>query len=130
MNGEQNARRPRAVDIPELGHTLFCHATPRSDTEIFTRVTAEERLAMVFGDVIIINFYGVYFLLALPLVRLRARTLAIIASVLAVAGPLLAFGLRLLLTESIMQSINAYDPLERISGVACWIFCSPASTRR
>jgi len=74
-------------------------------------------LAMVFGDVIIINFYGVYFLLALPLVRLRARTLAIIASVLAVAGPLLAFGLRLLLTESIMQSINAYDPLERISGV-------------
>ncbi len=39
------------LDIPELGHTLFCHATPRNDSEIFTRVTPEERLAVVFGDV-------------------------------------------------------------------------------
>jgi predicted phosphodiesterase len=39
------------LDIPELGHTLFCHATPRSDTEIFTRLTAEERLGVVFGNV-------------------------------------------------------------------------------
>jgi hypothetical protein len=27
---------------------LFCHATPRSDTEIFTRLTAEERLLPLF----------------------------------------------------------------------------------
>jgi predicted phosphodiesterase len=40
------------LDVSELGRTLFCHATPRSDSEIFTRVTAEERLAAVFGDVI------------------------------------------------------------------------------
>ena len=39
------------LDIPELGHVLFCHATPRNDREIFTRVTAEERLGAVFGDV-------------------------------------------------------------------------------
>jgi predicted phosphodiesterase len=39
------------LDIPDLGHTLFCHATSRNDREIFTRVTAEERLAVVFGDV-------------------------------------------------------------------------------
>lgn len=39
------------LDIPELGHTLFCHATPRNDSEIFTRVTAQERLAVVFDDV-------------------------------------------------------------------------------
>jgi predicted phosphodiesterase len=39
------------LDIAELGHTLFCHATPRNDSEIFTRVTAEERLAVVFGRV-------------------------------------------------------------------------------
>lgn len=38
------------VDIPGLGRTLFCHATPRNDREIFTRVTPEERLARVFGD--------------------------------------------------------------------------------
>ena len=27
---------------------LFCHATPRSDTEIFTRLTPEDRLLPVF----------------------------------------------------------------------------------
>ena len=39
------------LDIPELGRTLFCHATPRSDSELFTRLTDEERLGVVFGDV-------------------------------------------------------------------------------
>jgi putative phosphoesterase len=38
-------------DIPGLGHTLFCHATPRNDSELFTRVTPEERLAVVFNGV-------------------------------------------------------------------------------
>jgi putative phosphoesterase len=37
-----------AVDIRGLGRVLFCHATPRSDTEIFTRLTPEERLLPVF----------------------------------------------------------------------------------
>ena len=27
---------------------LFCHATPRSDTEVFTRLTSEDRLLPVF----------------------------------------------------------------------------------
>nr|QLK01526.1 DUF1624 domain-containing protein [Micromonospora carbonacea] len=74
-------------------------------------------MAMVFGDVVILNFYGVYFLLALPLVRLRAKTLAITATVLAVVTPQLAFGLSSLLTEPVRKSINAYDPLERLCGV-------------
>ena len=39
------------LDIGELGHTFFCHATPRNDTECFTRVTAEERLTPLFGTV-------------------------------------------------------------------------------
>jgi predicted phosphodiesterase len=34
------------------GEVLFCHATPRSDVEIFTRLTAEERLAAAFEDVV------------------------------------------------------------------------------
>jgi predicted phosphodiesterase len=38
-------------DMPELGTILFCHATPRNDTEIFTALTAEERLISVFADV-------------------------------------------------------------------------------
>ncbi|MFF7791496.1 DUF418 domain-containing protein [Streptomyces sp. NPDC007991] len=74
-------------------------------------------MAMEYGDVVILAFYGVYFLLALPLVRLRARTLAITAFVLALVTPQLSFALRSLLTESVRQSVDAYDPLERLSGV-------------
>jgi putative phosphoesterase len=36
------------VQIRELGEVLFCHATPRSDTEVFTRLTPEDRLLPVF----------------------------------------------------------------------------------
>jgi diadenosine tetraphosphatase ApaH/serine/threonine PP2A family protein phosphatase len=39
------------VALPGLGTVLFCHATPRSDTEIFTRVTAEERIAPAFEGI-------------------------------------------------------------------------------
>ena len=31
-----------------LGDVLFCHATPRSDTEVFTRLTPENRLLPIF----------------------------------------------------------------------------------
>jgi putative phosphoesterase len=37
-----------SVHIPGLGEVLFCHATPRSDTEIFTRRTPEDRLLPIF----------------------------------------------------------------------------------
>lgn len=36
------------VEIPGLGEVLFCHATPRNNTEIFTRFTPEDRLLPVF----------------------------------------------------------------------------------
>lgn len=39
------------IDIGGLGTVLFCHATPRNDTEIFTRLTPEERLLPVFAGV-------------------------------------------------------------------------------
>lgn len=39
------------LDIAGVGGVLFCHATPRNDMEIFTRLTAEERLVPVFADV-------------------------------------------------------------------------------
>jgi len=35
--------------VSDIGDVLFCHATPRNDTEIFTRRTPEERLAPIFG---------------------------------------------------------------------------------
>ena len=36
------------VEIGGLGEVLFCHATPRNDTDIFTRLTSEDRLLPVF----------------------------------------------------------------------------------
>ncbi len=36
------------VEIRGLGEVLFCHATPRSDTEVFTRLTPEDRLLPIF----------------------------------------------------------------------------------
>jgi predicted phosphodiesterase len=39
------------LQIPGIGGVLFCHATPRNDTEIFTRVTSEDRLLPMFTDV-------------------------------------------------------------------------------
>ena len=34
--------------VPGLGEVLFCHATPRNENEIFTRLTPEERVVPVF----------------------------------------------------------------------------------
>jgi putative phosphoesterase len=36
------------VDIRGLGEVLFCHATPRNDTDVFTRLTPEQRLLPIF----------------------------------------------------------------------------------
>ncbi len=41
----------RQLAIAGLGDLLFCHATPRNDTEIFTVQTAVERLVPVFEGV-------------------------------------------------------------------------------
>nr|WP_240001568.1 MULTISPECIES: DUF418 domain-containing protein [unclassified Streptomyces] len=74
-------------------------------------------LAVEYGDIIILAYYGVYFLLALLLVRLSARTLALIAAGIALVMPQLAFVLKMWLSDSVQQTINAYDPLERLSTV-------------
>ncbi len=39
------------IEIPGIGKTLFCHATPRNDTEVFTRLTLEGKLIPVFKGV-------------------------------------------------------------------------------
>ena len=39
------------VAIPGIGAVLFCHATPRNDVEIFTRLTPERALLPVFSGV-------------------------------------------------------------------------------
>ena len=37
-----------STEVPGLGEVLFCHATPRNNTDIFTRLTPEDRLLPVF----------------------------------------------------------------------------------
>jgi len=39
------------LEIPGLGKVLFCHATPHNDTDVFTKLTPEDRLLPVFADV-------------------------------------------------------------------------------
>ncbi len=36
------------LEIPGLGDVDFCHATPRDDNEIFTRITPQDRLRPIF----------------------------------------------------------------------------------
>jgi predicted phosphodiesterase len=36
------------LEIDGLGEVLFCHGTPRSETEAFTRLTSEDRLLPIF----------------------------------------------------------------------------------
>ena len=38
------------VDVRGLGEVLFCHATPRHENEVFTRLTPEERLIPLFEE--------------------------------------------------------------------------------
>jgi diadenosine tetraphosphatase ApaH/serine/threonine PP2A family protein phosphatase len=39
------------LDLPSLGPVLFCHATPHSDTPIFTRDTADDRVSELLQDI-------------------------------------------------------------------------------
>src|SRR6266513_2100396 len=47
------ARWPKTLqlEIDGLGQVLFCHSTPRSETEGFTRLTAEDRLLPLFEPI-------------------------------------------------------------------------------
>jgi predicted phosphodiesterase len=40
-----------SLDVDGLGPTLFCHATPRSDEEIVTRLTPDDELAAVLDGI-------------------------------------------------------------------------------
>src|SRR5262245_49994732 len=40
-----------SFDVDGHGRVLFCHATPRDDNEIFTRITPEESLLPIFEGI-------------------------------------------------------------------------------
>jgi predicted phosphodiesterase len=39
------------LDVDGLGRTLFCHATPTSDDPVYTRITPDDAVAALLGDV-------------------------------------------------------------------------------
>ncbi|NUQ11043.1 MAG: metallophosphoesterase family protein [Gemmatimonadaceae bacterium] len=39
------------LDVTGIGDTLFCHATPRNDTEVFTRLSPDEWVRPMFAGV-------------------------------------------------------------------------------
>ena len=41
----------QAIDVDQLGPVLFCHGSPRSDEEILTRISSEERVAAACASV-------------------------------------------------------------------------------
>ena len=43
--------RTLQVEVEGLGAVLFCHATPRNDMDVFTRLTPDTRIAPAFADV-------------------------------------------------------------------------------
>ncbi|WP_063036631.1 heparan-alpha-glucosaminide N-acetyltransferase domain-containing protein [Nocardia pseudovaccinii] len=66
---------------------------------------------------VILAYYGVYFLLAIPFLRFTARTNFLIAAVLAIVGPIAAFiTSNLLYGTSVLETIDRFDPLDRYSG--------------
>lgn len=72
-------------------------------------------VAMGTSIVVILAYYGLFFLLALPFIKLRARTLAILAVVVGIGGPMIiqwAWSS----DTAWMEAIDAKDPLAMWSG--------------
>ncbi len=38
------------VEVPPIGRVLLCHATPRNENDIVTKLTPDDELARIFGD--------------------------------------------------------------------------------
>ncbi|MER6693852.1 heparan-alpha-glucosaminide N-acetyltransferase domain-containing protein [Streptomyces minutiscleroticus] len=98
----------------------------RSGRSVTARIAVRAGVLVVLGTVltaldtsidVILASYGLYFLLALPLLRLRAGALAALAAVWALIGPQLLHVLRDPLYDSgVVDGSQALDPLARVSG--------------
>lgn len=51
LTEEQIAFLHRLAPTVQIGRTLYCHASPRNDVDIFTERTPEERIAFLFEGV-------------------------------------------------------------------------------
>ncbi|MFF8940707.1 DUF418 domain-containing protein [Streptomyces sp. NPDC014864] len=100
--------------------------TGRSGRQAVARVVIRAAVLMVLGyaltalgtDVaVILSFYALLFLAVLPLYRLRAGTLALIAAAGALVMPLSLYAIRgAIETGGWADAVTAWDPLARISG--------------
>ncbi|GAA2817048.1 heparan-alpha-glucosaminide N-acetyltransferase domain-containing protein [Saccharopolyspora taberi] len=82
---------------------------------VFGVALAKATEATGFLLTVIIAFYGLYFLLAVPFVRMSARGLGISAVVAALVGPQLSFLLRTWMAHDdvargVVDAVNAVDP--------------------
>ncbi|MEV5012636.1 DUF418 domain-containing protein [Streptomyces sp. NPDC055692] len=100
--------------------------TGRSGRQALARIVIRALVLLVLGYAltaldtqvdVILSFYGLLFLAVLPLYRLRARTLALIATVGALILPQILYMVRKSAEEgNWANAVVAADPLARISG--------------
>lgn len=64
-------------------------------------------------DIVILAFYGLYFLLALPFVRCGVKTLAVLSAVFAVAGSVVFYWIAMA-QPAFVTALNAHDPITRM----------------
>ncbi|MFI1914464.1 DUF418 domain-containing protein [Nocardia sp. NPDC020380] len=84
---------------------------------IFVLGLALAQLHSGIGIMIILAYYGVYFLLALPLLRLSARTLAGLALVWAIAGPIVSFVIRSHMEQNQFGGHPMFEMFTSLSGL-------------
>ncbi|MFD7706005.1 DUF418 domain-containing protein [Streptomyces sp. NPDC059785] len=100
--------------------------TGRAGRQAVARVVLRAVALMVLGYVltaldteveVILSFYGLLFLAVLPLYRLRAATLALIAAASALIMPQLLYAVRVSIEDGDWaDTVVAHDPLARLSG--------------
>ncbi|GAB2732151.1 hypothetical protein GCM10027174_00780 [Salinifilum aidingensis] len=104
------------------GHAPRAAAAPRRDR---VRITVRAVLLLLLGMVltelgapimVILSSYGAYFLLALPLLRVRPAALAATAAVWALLGPVVSFALRSGIEQSTAGGAVAFSDLTSPSG--------------
>ncbi|MEC3955471.1 DUF418 domain-containing protein [Nocardia sp. CDC153] len=99
-------------------------AARRSVIRIATRAVLVALVGLVLaqlhsgiGIMIILTYYGLFFLIALPALRSNARALALLAAVWAVAGPIASFVIRSHLDQNTFGGSPTFEQLTSWSGL-------------
>jgi uncharacterized membrane protein YeiB len=111
------------------GISLALLSRPRPGTphrEVLRRTTLRALIILGLGTllvalgtpvVVILAFYGLYFLLALPFLRVRPRNLLITAGAWAVLGPVVSLLVQSWQgTSAVVEAVDRFDPIALASG--------------